>query len=308
MVSVVLGHFSYEKVTIDREMVKIANCGFCHVKYNSTNRAPVSMPCGHTFCRGCIQKMTHVKLFACGTCHAPALHGWADTKPNLDMIQLLGKLNLLAKDDSEGAVDETPTVTVFPEAELMSIAPGPMHKLFEHHFSMLSRYLEERIGKQSDSCNEMLELLEELEEALHGYTSPEDYLERLDREPSPSETNSSPERQTNNSTSTSESESADENIESLRDFYMENLFLGDLQAQLVRRELEENSPSSSEDWQAAAYDNSPKVNTVLTNYPLESESQLIPPQTATTIFDKSIGESSFAASIIRFVPLDSDEE
>ena len=32
-------------------------CGVCYTKYNENDRKPKSLPCGHTFCNICVEKM-----------------------------------------------------------------------------------------------------------------------------------------------------------------------------------------------------------------------------------------------------------
>uniref|UniRef100_A0A7E4UT32 RING-type domain-containing protein n=1 Tax=Panagrellus redivivus TaxID=6233 RepID=A0A7E4UT32_PANRE len=85
--------------------VDFSKCCICYEIYNRTNRAPISVGCGHTFCQKCVRRITKVtnqkKTFSCPVCRSVSVLDMGDFTKNLDFIQALEKLNLLASDDTE---------------------------------------------------------------------------------------------------------------------------------------------------------------------------------------------------------------
>jgi hypothetical protein len=47
------------------------NCGICFETYSKINKAPITLNCGHSFCRICILKLGKGKVrITCGICRA----------------------------------------------------------------------------------------------------------------------------------------------------------------------------------------------------------------------------------------------
>uniref|UniRef100_A0A7E4UR73 RING-type domain-containing protein n=1 Tax=Panagrellus redivivus TaxID=6233 RepID=A0A7E4UR73_PANRE len=118
---------------------KMNQCVICYYTYNRTNRAPVSMPCGHTFCRQCCIRQTTVeKLFSCGVCRQVSVIGLNGTEKNLTLIEILESLNLLDTDDSvEGASKDSdaPLEITKQQAEVITDAMQTLAKFIKHKFS-----------------------------------------------------------------------------------------------------------------------------------------------------------------------------
>uniref|UniRef100_A0A7E4ZR25 RING-type domain-containing protein n=1 Tax=Panagrellus redivivus TaxID=6233 RepID=A0A7E4ZR25_PANRE len=79
----------------------MAECCVCTCTYDRTNRAPVSINCGHTFCKCCIPRFINNKQLSCPVCRAVSIVGDSGFQKNLALIQALDKLKLLASDDSK---------------------------------------------------------------------------------------------------------------------------------------------------------------------------------------------------------------
>uniref|UniRef100_A0A7E4UZP3 RING-type domain-containing protein n=1 Tax=Panagrellus redivivus TaxID=6233 RepID=A0A7E4UZP3_PANRE len=84
----------------DTKGVKINECCICYYTYNSSNRAPLSLPCGHTFCKQCTKQMKSILSIKCATCRKVLHVGIKDAPKNYALIQTLENFNLLASDDT----------------------------------------------------------------------------------------------------------------------------------------------------------------------------------------------------------------
>uniref|UniRef100_A0A7E4UZP5 RING-type domain-containing protein n=1 Tax=Panagrellus redivivus TaxID=6233 RepID=A0A7E4UZP5_PANRE len=87
-------------------------CCICNGTYNRTNRAPVTVSCGHTFCMNCTCTKTNGKTFWCPICRTNSFFGVRlnPMSKNLALIQVLDNFNLLASDDiveAENMFDQT---------------------------------------------------------------------------------------------------------------------------------------------------------------------------------------------------------
>uniref|UniRef100_A0A7E4VDR5 RING-type domain-containing protein n=1 Tax=Panagrellus redivivus TaxID=6233 RepID=A0A7E4VDR5_PANRE len=127
--------------------IEMSRCSVCYCTYNRTNRAPISMTCGHTFCHGCIRHMTTETLFSCAVCRAISPVGWTATKKNILLIKALEKLNLLASDDTNEVLDSSPLGTnKFIKNELQNVDSKDMLHYGKHTLDFLAGYLKLRYG------------------------------------------------------------------------------------------------------------------------------------------------------------------
>uniref|UniRef100_A0A7E4VU97 RING-type domain-containing protein n=1 Tax=Panagrellus redivivus TaxID=6233 RepID=A0A7E4VU97_PANRE len=92
-----------------------SKCSICYYKYNRTHRTPLSMNCGHTFCRTCVRQLSTAKLFSCPVCRAVSLIGWHRVQKNSVLLSIFEALNLLDDDDSNEYFDDTPPVMIIPD-------------------------------------------------------------------------------------------------------------------------------------------------------------------------------------------------
>lgn len=64
-------------------------CGACFQNYNETDRAPLCLQCGHTWCKDCLTKQPKTQCPKCATVYGAI----ADLKKNFTVIELLGLLS-----------------------------------------------------------------------------------------------------------------------------------------------------------------------------------------------------------------------
>uniref|UniRef100_A0A7E4UZN2 RING-type domain-containing protein n=1 Tax=Panagrellus redivivus TaxID=6233 RepID=A0A7E4UZN2_PANRE len=82
----------------DADLVELSRCCICFETYSKVTRVPISMPCGHTFCKMCVYKVIRARAFHCCVCRVVSIVGFGDLHKNLALIQLLEKLKLLDDD------------------------------------------------------------------------------------------------------------------------------------------------------------------------------------------------------------------
>uniref|UniRef100_A0A7E4VKK8 E3 ubiquitin-protein ligase RNF182 n=1 Tax=Panagrellus redivivus TaxID=6233 RepID=A0A7E4VKK8_PANRE len=95
-------HVSFELLPDeDPELDDLVSCGVCFEAYNKTNLAPISFPCGHTFCRRCVSCVVTESIFKCCMCRVD--HFVDVTFPGADenAIVIFSKLDLLGKDEAK---------------------------------------------------------------------------------------------------------------------------------------------------------------------------------------------------------------
>uniref|UniRef100_A0A7E4ZR21 RING-type domain-containing protein n=1 Tax=Panagrellus redivivus TaxID=6233 RepID=A0A7E4ZR21_PANRE len=149
------------EITSDIEM---SRCCICYATYNRTNRAPISMACGHTFCHGCIRHMTTKILFSCGVCRTVSPVGWTETKKNVVLIQALEKLNLLASDDSDETLDSSPLGSnPFLVDEVNNVDSKNMLHHGKQSLKVLSKYLESNYDDPYGAFQSIYETIDLLE-------------------------------------------------------------------------------------------------------------------------------------------------
>uniref|UniRef100_A0A7E4V0R0 RING-type domain-containing protein n=1 Tax=Panagrellus redivivus TaxID=6233 RepID=A0A7E4V0R0_PANRE len=81
----------------DSKDLLINECCICLYPYTFTYRAPISLPCGHTFCKQCTQEMN---TKTCAICRAVLSIPSYKIKKNLALIEVLEHFKLLADDES----------------------------------------------------------------------------------------------------------------------------------------------------------------------------------------------------------------
>uniref|UniRef100_A0A7E4W260 RING-type domain-containing protein n=1 Tax=Panagrellus redivivus TaxID=6233 RepID=A0A7E4W260_PANRE len=129
----------------------ISRCCVCYGIYNRTNRAPMSMPCGHTFCRGCIRQMTTEILFSCGICRTISPVGWVSTKKNVVLIQALEKMNLLATDDTNEVLESTPLGKTVDECQLHQVPTKDMLSYGKRSLQVLACHMKSRYDDSDEA-------------------------------------------------------------------------------------------------------------------------------------------------------------
>uniref|UniRef100_A0A7E4URQ4 RING-type domain-containing protein n=1 Tax=Panagrellus redivivus TaxID=6233 RepID=A0A7E4URQ4_PANRE len=142
---------------------EMSRCRICYNTYNRTHRAPTSMPCGHTFCHGCIRQMTTEILFSCGVCRTVSLVGWSGTKKNVALIQTLDKLNLLASDDTDVSDSSPLGSNAFLQDEINNVDPNEMLYHSERSLKILSGYLKSHYGTSNSAVQTIDKAVGELE-------------------------------------------------------------------------------------------------------------------------------------------------
>uniref|UniRef100_A0A7E4VBE0 RING-type domain-containing protein n=1 Tax=Panagrellus redivivus TaxID=6233 RepID=A0A7E4VBE0_PANRE len=131
--------------------IDISRCCICYDTYNRTNRAPMSMPCGHTFCHRCVRRMTKEILFSCGVCRTISPVGWVPTKKNVVLIQALETLNLLAKDDIDEALDSTPLGKTVDEQQIHQVTSKDMLSYGKRSLQVLACHMKSRYSTFDDA-------------------------------------------------------------------------------------------------------------------------------------------------------------
>uniref|UniRef100_A0AC34FYG7 RING-type domain-containing protein n=1 Tax=Panagrolaimus sp. ES5 TaxID=591445 RepID=A0AC34FYG7_9BILA len=74
-------------VTDNHKLKQLARCCICFDNYSLNARAPICVPCGHSFCAVCIRKLIWGNLVCCCICRKVTFFGPTDLGKN---IQLLG--------------------------------------------------------------------------------------------------------------------------------------------------------------------------------------------------------------------------
>uniref|UniRef100_A0A7E4UST6 RING-type domain-containing protein n=1 Tax=Panagrellus redivivus TaxID=6233 RepID=A0A7E4UST6_PANRE len=81
--------------------VDLSECCICYDTYDRTDRAPISMGCGHTFCQSCVGRLVSNKSFSCPVCRTVSTVGMDGFQKSLTLIRALEKLNLLPSDGTD---------------------------------------------------------------------------------------------------------------------------------------------------------------------------------------------------------------
>uniref|UniRef100_A0A7E4ZRA8 RING-type domain-containing protein n=1 Tax=Panagrellus redivivus TaxID=6233 RepID=A0A7E4ZRA8_PANRE len=87
----------------DSDLIELSKCCICYESYNKTNRVPITVPCGHTFCKTCMLRVYVSIMFQCCVCREVSLMGFGKIGKNLALMQIFEKAGLLADDDKENA-------------------------------------------------------------------------------------------------------------------------------------------------------------------------------------------------------------
>ena len=45
--------------------ISVFECGICSQRYNAAERLPLSLPCGHVYCKPCMKSMSIGESFKC---------------------------------------------------------------------------------------------------------------------------------------------------------------------------------------------------------------------------------------------------
>uniref|UniRef100_A0A7E4UL54 RING-type domain-containing protein n=1 Tax=Panagrellus redivivus TaxID=6233 RepID=A0A7E4UL54_PANRE len=146
---------------LDTNGPKKHQCCVCYYAYNRTNRAPVAVSCGHTFCKRCTEKLTTEKLFSCGVCRTVSIIGMKGIEKNLTLIELLESLNLLASDDIVEDKNETTEVS----SEIME---SQAHAIIDN-IQTLSNFMKHKFGDDTDAPVVFKDAIEAVKEAFGFY-------------------------------------------------------------------------------------------------------------------------------------------
>uniref|UniRef100_A0A7E4VLJ9 RING-type domain-containing protein n=1 Tax=Panagrellus redivivus TaxID=6233 RepID=A0A7E4VLJ9_PANRE len=147
----------------NQQLAEIATCSICNKRYNNDSRAPIGIPCGHTFCRTCVNSNTAEKTVSCSKCHRTSLIGFSGLSKNVVLIQYLEKLNLLAKDDK---TPPKPDTNMNPVSE--ETFKGIKLAGFDRHSQFFMKFVEGYMDFQLDGpsvCTNM-ELISDVRETL----------------------------------------------------------------------------------------------------------------------------------------------
>uniref|UniRef100_A0A914DYR6 RING-type domain-containing protein n=1 Tax=Acrobeloides nanus TaxID=290746 RepID=A0A914DYR6_9BILA len=86
------------------------SCGICWLPYTSEKRAPITLRCGHTICRMCIEHLSKgLKHVPCGICREKTFVEPKKLMKNYELIRILSHFRHLQKDAVE---PEEKTMTV----------------------------------------------------------------------------------------------------------------------------------------------------------------------------------------------------
>uniref|UniRef100_A0A914BY44 RING-type domain-containing protein n=1 Tax=Acrobeloides nanus TaxID=290746 RepID=A0A914BY44_9BILA len=83
-------------------LVEILTCGICWLPYTVGKRAPISLRCGHTLCRMCIQELGKHKMHVpCGICREKTYVEPKKLTKNFELIRILHYFGHLHEDAEE---------------------------------------------------------------------------------------------------------------------------------------------------------------------------------------------------------------
>uniref|UniRef100_A0A7E4VIS6 RING-type domain-containing protein n=1 Tax=Panagrellus redivivus TaxID=6233 RepID=A0A7E4VIS6_PANRE len=84
----------------DPDFIGATGCIVCYNFYNTTDRAPISMACGHTFCNHCVDEIRVKTRFHCPMCRTITVTHKGNMHTNELLVDMLKSLKLLAPDSA----------------------------------------------------------------------------------------------------------------------------------------------------------------------------------------------------------------
>uniref|UniRef100_A0A7E4VNE5 RING-type domain-containing protein n=1 Tax=Panagrellus redivivus TaxID=6233 RepID=A0A7E4VNE5_PANRE len=154
--------------TNDEALTELANCCICFETYNRGSRAPILIPCGHTFCKECADKIVTENVFFCCNCRTVSLLGFGGLSRNADLIQLLETLNLLGEEEAA----QRPPARTYNKVTDEVYRAVPLVTFDEYcrsFFNLATRYLEFRIGARAVRSNQTV--IQKVREAVNEITT-----------------------------------------------------------------------------------------------------------------------------------------
>jgi hypothetical protein len=144
-----------QKKDTDEKMIKLSRCCICFENYSSNTRAPICVPCGHSFCNVCVQKLCYGNLVCCCICRKVTFFGPKDLGKNIQLLDILEHLDLL--DPDETPVPQARSSTAFPENAMEGIDGKDLIKYLEFCFNFIKKFYEH----QQDNLVTQLAILHE---------------------------------------------------------------------------------------------------------------------------------------------------
>jgi ElaB/YqjD/DUF883 family membrane-anchored ribosome-binding protein len=125
----------------DEKLKELTRCCICFENYSQSTRAPICVPCGHSFCKVCVQKLCFGNLTCCCICRKVSFFGPKKLGKNIQLLDLLGSLNLLDPDERP---TYQPASTSFPENAMEGIEEKELAKFLEFCFSFIKKFYENK--------------------------------------------------------------------------------------------------------------------------------------------------------------------
>uniref|UniRef100_A0A914P694 RING-type domain-containing protein n=1 Tax=Panagrolaimus davidi TaxID=227884 RepID=A0A914P694_9BILA len=124
------------------KLINLARCCICFENYSPKERAPICLPCGHTFCLVCVGTLTYGNLVCCCICRKVQLFGPHGLGKNIQLLDILESLGLVDA-DSKGN-DKQESLSTFPENVLEAVDDQQLLMFFEFCFKFVKKYYERK--------------------------------------------------------------------------------------------------------------------------------------------------------------------
>uniref|UniRef100_A0A7E4ZRI9 RING-type domain-containing protein n=1 Tax=Panagrellus redivivus TaxID=6233 RepID=A0A7E4ZRI9_PANRE len=137
-------------------MEDMSECCICMETYTKEIRAPVTIPCGHTFCKSCINKFIKAKVIQCCVCNVVTI-GFTKFSKNYAMLQMLEKLNLLTDEDDlkRPKSAESYNASDIPEKIYGNIGEKQFNQYSQFYLGFMKNYLNSNLGKTNQSTKKI---------------------------------------------------------------------------------------------------------------------------------------------------------
>uniref|UniRef100_A0A7E4UWP9 RING-type domain-containing protein n=1 Tax=Panagrellus redivivus TaxID=6233 RepID=A0A7E4UWP9_PANRE len=102
---------------MDPDFKNISSCCICYEKYTRIYRQPISMSCGHTFCKNCVRRMLISRMFQCALCRTLSMIVVDKMSKNIALATILEKFNLFDSDEGleEAKLQRAPGIDISDE-------------------------------------------------------------------------------------------------------------------------------------------------------------------------------------------------
>uniref|UniRef100_A0A7E4V9E7 RING-type domain-containing protein n=1 Tax=Panagrellus redivivus TaxID=6233 RepID=A0A7E4V9E7_PANRE len=152
----------------DNNLLEMCQCSICFERYTNAIRAPITMQCGHTFCKTCISKLITGKLFRCVVCQTVSIIGFGPLNKNIILTEILHKFGLLEPDPDAPVYTPPKTTSKLPENILEGMDTSKMAEYSEFFLSVIHLFLRTKSRKLRifGSCQHIVDKINSIKAAI----------------------------------------------------------------------------------------------------------------------------------------------